>query len=94
MASLIELAEELSIDDITELLARKACLISQEFAKDRIDDEDLDEEDREPYRAVLSNTEAMTEDAQSYVYQTLFDHNELGFAVEEKIAEVAEEYVR
>lgn len=89
---LIKLADELSFDDIAEILARK--LLSQEQALcRRLIDAAVDELDKRPFRNALANAQALAERVRETGHDNSF-HFTLADSVNDKVAALADEYTR
>lgn len=92
--NLIELSEELSIEDIVELLARKALHMQQDVCKSVVDDEDQTEAAKQPYRDALQKVDEMASSTRDVAHEIWFHNESIESAVCGKIDELAGEYVR
>lgn len=91
---LIKLADDLSIDDIAELIARKLLQQEQELCRDICNDDTVAEKDKRPYRNTLANAEALGEQTQEAVHEKLFHYHTFVDSVNSKIINIADEYTR
>ena len=93
MTDLSTLAEELSFSDITELLARRTCILVRHQAKQVINNEP-NESLREDATNTIENIATMSQRSREFAARSLFDHAQLSTDVDYMISRVAEEYVR
>lgn len=91
--NLVELSEQLTLSDITELLARRLLLDEQDFCKEMCYDEDLSEASKRQYRNTLANSTALAQETNS-TCATLIADGSLYQMVENKVRAHVEEYTR
>lgn len=90
---LIALADELTKEELAEIIARKALKTEVEFVNHLISVGE-DQEAIEDYKRIVVDSEILTDAAQNSVYCYLFDNSTLNSDVDAKIAELSKEYVR
>ena len=91
---LIELADQLTTEEIAELLARHLCLDVQAYAKDMVDQSEDDPEEKQSFETILSDPNAMIKEAKNMAFEGWFQHHDLSYMIDKALEDVAEEYVR